>query len=747
MHALGAARLVHIAFHDLGVIGSLSFTVGYPQGLADKVDGLLARVHGRGGNGGLASVCLETVVGLPSESILNGNVARHLADSITKLKARRRGLSPTEAASFTATVSSGMYLTHTGRVSVAPTPGDIQSLILLDIAPVSKRLLHEADLSHILAVQLKATAEGSALSDTAVMRMVAERLHHEREPGAEAPFDETAKHALALAIEVTGSKAGAVYFFSPRTGQPFELFAVSGSADFPDHVDREQGGLLTAAARQNIAIQRSHWPFPERGKVRDHPIGASLVSPIGGPGIDPWRPAVGALVLSRGSQSEAFSAYDLALIRNVALRISLARTTHAMFRIGEVTSALRAKTDWAVMIDSLKSDQPTLQEPGDFVVPTDVRVASRRIEMFLPDLAEVTDSQAISIRIALPAASAAQPHGLALVRVAHYPPGSADSQLGIITEDQSGFNWKCMRTGAPIYSPDVSESEDDYLAERPSTVSELTIPIRLEGTVIGALNLESSLHDAYDTVQPLLASFSGAVARTLADARAALEQRVIDDAAQALNHRHTMESKLDGLEKEVAALALEKEKRDSLAARINGLRSELDAMRRVKFAEEGTRATLPQILERAAEKVSYTGDLPPQMTDRRFAVPVTGDRARALEVSVSNILTNLVNYTTTSVHDAGGRPLRRIEISDGSLGGSEIIVLRFHNLTDGLVDTQRIADLYRWPIQGNGGRLRVGGFLAGLSARRANASLQAVVLGDGRTVRTTLIVPVEGAGQ
>ncbi len=744
MHALGARQMVHIAFHDRGIIGSLSFTLGYPKVLGEKIDKLLARTHGQIGQGSLADECLQTVAGLRSESILHKEQAHRLADSITGLKTKNRGLSTAEIASFTKMVKSGMYLTHTGRGSVSPAPGDIQSLILLDIAPVSKSLLHRAELSHILAVQLKTTAEGSALSDTTVMRIVADRLHYDRELEAESPFAETASHALAVAIEVTNSEAGAIYSFAASTGQPFELLAFLGSEDFPAHIDRDQGGVLTQAVSQNIAIQRSHWPFPEHPSSNwCHPMGASLVSPIGGPGIDPWRPAVGAVVLCRESQHEAFSAYDLALVRNVALRISLARTTHTMRRIGGVTSALRANTDWAKMIDSLKNDASEPSEPESFVVPIDVRVASKRVAAFLPDLAEVTDSQSISIRIALPVERATQPHGLALVKVASYPQEPSGSRLEIQTEDQGGFNWRCMRTGQSIYASNVSDYPVDYLIARPSTVSELTVPIRLEGTVVGVLNLESSLYDAYDTVQPLISSFSGAAARTLADARAALEQRVIDSAAQALNHRHTMESQLDLLEKEIAGLDHGGSERVSLAAKVHALKSELDAMRRVKFADEERESTLPQILERAAEKVSYTGDLPAPMLDGRFSAPIAGDRAKALEVSISNILSNLMNYTGTSVDEAGGKPLREVTMSLGSLGGSESIILRFQNFANGYVDSQRIADLYRWPIQGNGARLRVGGFLAGLSARRANARLQAIVLSDRRTVRTTLIVPIE----
>ena len=233
MHALGANQMVHIAFHDRGIIGSLSFTLGYPKLLGNKVDGLLALAHDQIDEGSLVKECMQIVAGLHSESFLSAEQVYKLVESVTRLDTRRRILSAAEIESFTEMVQSGMYLTHTGRGSESPALGDIQSLMLLDIAPVSKSLLHESGLSHTLAVQLKSTAEGSALSDTTVMRIVADRLHYDREPGAEAPFPETVDHALALTIEVTNSEAGAIYSHSASTGQPFELLASSGQRTFP----------------------------------------------------------------------------------------------------------------------------------------------------------------------------------------------------------------------------------------------------------------------------------------------------------------------------------------------------------------------------------------------------------------------------------------------------------------------------------------------------------------------------------
>ena len=74
---------------------------------------------------------------------------------------------------------------------------------------------------------------------------------------------------------------------------------------------------------------------------------------------------------------------------------------------------------------------------------------------------------------------------------------------------------------------------------------------------MGVLNLESSLYDVITQAQPLILSFSAAVARRLLTQDVLQSSNeVIDRAAQAMNHRHTMDSQLDVLQKEIDGLGL-----------------------------------------------------------------------------------------------------------------------------------------------------------------------------------------------
>jgi hypothetical protein len=500
---------------------------------------------------------------------------------------------------------------------------------------------------------------------------------------------------------------------------------------------------------RNQAVQLHGWTNAKPRDGSPPPDGTVLLSPIGGPPGDPWGRPVALIVLFRRDQDAAFSAYDLALVRNVALRIALARSTTVMASIGGVITALRSQQDW-----------PLLRRPSglavvamkrhDVYIPDDVAMAAERIGPALRDLASLTDSHSATLRIALPMVDSGQGHGLALVRVASSTAEPWLEDRFVQAESDIGLNWKCLRTGEPVYERDV-RTVADFDRVRPGTLSELSSPIRVEGTVVGTLNLESPLLSAYSSLRPLIAAFCGAVGRSLADARGILEQDLLDGAAKALNHKHTLEGSLKSLKGRLDQLSAEPVINE-LRKTADGMLGELAGMRRLDVEDEDCGNTLPEILESAAESVGYTGDLPSPMS-RDPLLPVllstefSQTQARRLFVSLANILSNLMEHTAIR-YDASAAPvcdgaLRALEYHRVTLGGSHCLALKITNYSDEQLDPTRIANLYRCPIAADG-KLRVGGFLAGLHARRAGARVHSAVHLDGRHVITWLVVPVEG---
>jgi hypothetical protein len=744
MGALGGTRIIHIAFDEQTVITGLCFTQGYQEHLGTKIEKLVSRAVYKNPNTDISELCRQVASKTHEETmIISPPLVKDLVNAVAQLRLRRSSLSTQERGLFVNQAYSGMYLNTVGNGHDAGS-GGIKSVILVDASFRSVRFLRHTKKLSELAVQLNSTPEATARNDRAVMRQVAERLHTADNEGEATSFERFASDALVLALDVTRSQGGAVYTISSERSTSLSLIASNGDLPFPNSLPHDNAGALGAVMSSNKALQLHRWPLPSTGKpARRGPDGTVLLTPVGGPGGDPMRPAIGALILYRSDSDSSFNAYDLALTRNVTLRMALARTTDVMARIGSVTTALRATTDWVRILGRLHDDDDIDFADVQFAIPTDIRAAALRIGPALRNIAKLTDSLSVTLRLALPVAAVEQDHGLALVRVASYPRKTHNDKYAVQTESMGGLNWKCMRTGDAVYESAVRSSAD-FISFRPGTVSEFSLPIRLEGMVVGTLNLESSLHDAYSPFRPLISSFGGAVGRTLADARASLEQRVIDSAAQALNHRHSMDKRLVDLSHAIEIRCTDQDAKVLFTGLVRRIDEELDAMRRLPSFEDEPETTLDQILQRSKRHVQYLGPLPDSADYPILTASITKHRVKPLEVTITNILSNMMAYTATARDEMPFKPLREIKVSKTELQGVEQAVLIFANYADGYLDPGRIADLYRGPVQDAGGRLRVGAFLAGLNARRSAARLHCGVLSDHRTLIATLVIPLEG---
>jgi sigma-B regulation protein RsbU (phosphoserine phosphatase) len=119
--------------------------------------------------------------------------------------------------------------------------------------------------------------------------------------------------------------------------------------------------------------------------------------------------------------------------------------------------------------------------------------------------------------------------GMALVG---FPPRpAADDPMLVLGK---GIVGHVIRTGEPVIAPDA-QRDPRYVAGRPSTRSEVAVPIVSGGVVIGALNLESDQRDAFTASDAELLDFF-AVAAATAIEKALLHRQVLD--------KHRIESQL-----------------------------------------------------------------------------------------------------------------------------------------------------------------------------------------------------------
>jgi hypothetical protein len=205
-----------------------------------------------------------------------------------------------------------------------------------------------------------------------------------------------------------------------------------------------------------------------------------------------------------------------------------------------------------------------------------------------------------------------------------------------------------------------------------------------------------------------------------------------------------MEARLDDLVHAVKTRCHDKSVRLEVLDLIQKVTEELIAMRELPSAEEEPETALIEILRRAIEQVDYLGSVPDPMDNPILAAPIAGHRVKLLQVAIANVLSNMMNYSATSRAGAPPGPIREIKVSTTELQGGKQAVLTFRNYADSYLHPGRIADLYRCPVPDSDDRLRVGGFLAGLNARRSLARLHCGILADQRTLKTTLVIPLGG---
>lgn len=737
---LGARFLIHIAVDHEVILRSLNWACGDPEPLSRRLAQTLRQANYRDAFPELNTVIVKMVQRESAKLVARvptnvaGNIVEQLAHIVaTTYGAQAPSLLPLHQFSWT-----GLMLNHGGREPFTPRDGEVRSVLLYSPASPSSVGVHNADFQD-LSVMIKCTFEANARRDAVVMNQVADELSvHEVE---QYHFSELAAKALALAIKITRSDAGAVYLLSAE--EPIHLQC---EARTPSNIAYEKRmpfdnemfiaqSIIRHRAYQYVGYR--HGPVNNLKPTIDSDSGIELITPISGPLADTKEPAIGAVTLHRSARPQGYSSYERALVRNVALRLALMHTGVATREIATAISILRSTSPTSLTIQpKAKGDLAKASRLSQW--PSDVNIAIPKLRKIFRQLATSTQSHSISLRIALPDPSVNEP-GLVLARVAAYPLARIDDSFALQKITDPGPHWDVMRIGEPINIRDVNRQQE-YPRFRPNTLSALCVPVRAEGIVIGTLNLESPLIDNYDPFMSLIVALCGAIGRTLADGRAALETSVLDNAAQALARRHEFSGDLTALAKDVKNLT-EGSSKEPILARIASMHSAIKDLRDLPGRQSAS-ASYWGIISEVAQAAQLRFGAISKPTDDIFHQKVSSQATQLLSTVLRSLFRNINFHSDISAHDSFGRPVPRAHFSVTKLQGTAQAVATFENFSRDFLEPDVCKQLYRYPITGPGGELRLGTYIAGLNARRMGARIHACCLEDKKTFRTTLIVPI-----
>lgn len=260
-------------------------------------------------------------------------------------------------------------------------------------------------------------------------------------------------------------------------------------------------------------------------------------------------PNLGVLLLCRYPDPDAstptarearFSSFDLALTRNVALRISLLTAMGRGRRASQVLTAL-------TLTSSTRSLPSPVQPTGGSVpphemIPWDLHVATPELSAMLRELAEVTMASSVTMR-ALSYSRFEMRNHLVLRRFIAFPPERLDDELDDIPltstdrgpAEQNSSNAHAAVTGIVVHVRDAQRLRDPgtragtgvpglgsvrEVEGRPALGSTITLPVIVDGTTVATINLESPMKRAFQLHEDTCRAAASLASVIISNARA-----------------------------------------------------------------------------------------------------------------------------------------------------------------------------------------------------------------------------------
>lgn len=637
---------------------------------------------------------------------------------------------------------AGRWLALPG--SLADDRSRVDTAILVRVSTQTTGPVDLRDLVDLVVTRVNGTAQADIRRDTATMSQLRERLEQTR------PQDEFAKGArqlVAVASDVSGTGKGACYLASPagdRLGLVAFFPPASGRVlEFPARLEINAPYVAAAAVRLQRTIQMPpgiEWELDLQPTIKSSsaPGLVELAIPIPGPMARPNEPAIGVLTVVKpdtaraSGEVTAFGAYDLARLRNVALRLALLNATS---RTSALIAAGRALNEPSPSDTAARSGSPSPQQE----LPSDFEVARPHIEWGLKALAEHTNSHSATFRAVLPYTETEHEHGTALVRIASITPDEDEEATRVQTYEQGGYNWAAILTGEAQKHSNVGE-DPEYRKHRERSRSQLALPVRVEGRVIGLINLESPQDEAYEAFEYHAGNFAFRAGLAIADARLEGQTAVHRQAVEIVNRSHTLSAKIkelllkDLITHSSEARPLEAELRN-LRKLARELRSGAVEKRAAPFRPT---VTLPALLDRAIEAAGVKIN----RREEDGAIPWRPyDYASAtiLEQLLHNLLENIKWHASPSGAEA------QAWVSRGTWGGREEDLIILQNKPNSRIGESVTRNLYKFPKEvapttATPRSARLGAFLSGRLARSLNGDVYGVVLPNGH-LRTTVAIP------
>jgi len=588
-----------------------------------------------------------------------------------------------------------------------------------------------------ISARVNSTAHAVGRRDDFIMKRLDQKMDPAEYVAGTVDFRAAAQSLVELAVEVSGADAGACYLVD-HSKKVFELKAtrVVGENDrfwsYPEEIATDAEELAATATHQHRTLQLP----PGFGRLPVRPtleaIGeggggpsTELASPLPGPLATPKAPAVGVLTVAKLVDPKPYGAYEIAVMRNVALRLALIATTTNTTQAAEMFArmSMRAgRLPW-----SSKGSKRRRSTPHGVVLPDDIHEALPAIEDALSTLGAVTHSGSATFRAALPTDDSASSHGLTLARVAGYPATSGRSKKHAFQpEAEWGYNWCVLRSGEISNVPVVDRKDPNYSQHRRNTESELAVPVYVEGRAVGVVNLESPVKHAFDAHVEIAQAAAEHIGLAIANARLALSAVVQERATDVLREAHEithMPEKFDEKLSQIPPRAAEEIRTVAADIQDNVDRLRVAAPDGQLLLPRDGDTTFPALVRHKldAMEMRYTG----LVQAEHFWFPHEVNVAVTVVKALGDILDNARR------HRPEGAPSPHLSLSHDFWGGQRQDVLTIRTTPSHVHMAEQRINIYRCPMRRFGFRekgeskreAQMGAYLAGLQIRRVGGEV------------------------
>lgn len=612
--------------------------------------------------------------------------------------------------------------------------------------------------------RVNGTASASVYRDRSVTLQVERALDEISDATPARPGDRFLP-LVRMARRVTQSSAAAIFFYD-GANETEQLVAASQNAAsgftlrkkiLSEH-DWREGGELAGWS----FLRRRPELLPENRPRNTAPIstwlfnGASvaveLAVPIPSAPGGGSTPNAGVIVLCRGSskldQSSAYGNYELALLRNVALRIALLRTSLMMddagWAIAQTARAFAVAEQGPSPVLNWKnssiwsgSRQQAASRADEPWVPQDLKLSVPLAVPIVEFAGRLTGSDSVTFRVLkLGDFGSGNDDEHHLVRVVSWPDWKLhERQRELPLSSPSVHSW-VAKSGRPCYLPDV-DLEENYrrypglaiglrIPGR-ATRSELCVPIFVDQRIIGTMNFESRATNAFALLRSVAEGCAAQVALAIAAVRRQYLREVLSIGSDVQSSAHD----LAGLVSEMRNAVHENGADQSeLVQAIHTLDEVIDvlAAEEPKTSTKETNLSIP--LQRA---VMDAGIVTSHSAQLDLQVRWAPRFARRFYLAMLEIFRNVNRYGSL---DWSGIP--RITGRLSELGGREYAeVLVIHGLRPPM--RSQVSQLYRVPISA-GDRMHFGAYTAGAIIRSLGGDVLARHT-DGHRLLTVIAVP------